>query len=156
MSPRYRTLSGRAFRISCATGAAWAPPAESPTAQTVARDPGTALANGLRASAASLARDVAALARASWRDSFASEPPHPIAAAASAAISSGMSREAISRPLPGQALVEFPDPEDLRPAVRACALNSRATVLHRHLGRVLDLDLLLLLEAITLRHDITS
>src|SRR4051794_40369423 len=134
MSPRYRSLSGRAFLISCATGAAWGPPAESPTAQTVARDPGTASANGLRAWAASFVRDVAALAvrdvaalavrdvaalavrdvavssvrdvaalaRASRRDSFASEPPHPIAAAASAAISSGMSREAISRPLPGQ------------------------------------------------------
>src|SRR5206468_10056212 len=76
---------------------------------------------------------------------------HP-ADAIAAATRSGTRREAISRPLPRQGLVEFSDSEDLRPAVGARALNSRATILHGHLLRVLDLDLLLFLDAITLRH----
>src|SRR6266550_5445157 len=49
-------------------------------------------------------------------------------------------------------LGELPDLEDLGPAVRARALNSRATVLHRDLLRILDLDLLAFLDAIALRH----
>src|SRR5437899_12543481 len=45
---------------------------------------------------------------------------------------------------------ELADPEDLRAAVRARAVNRRATVLHRHLLRVLDLGLLPLLTAVAL------
>src|SRR5262249_39068589 len=48
---------------------------------------------------------------------------------------------------------EFPDLEDFRPAVRADALDRRATVFHRHLFRVFDLDLLTLFDAVTLRHE---
>src|SRR5947208_7334656 len=53
-------------------------------------------------------------------------------------------------------LVQLSDPEDLRPAVRARALNRRATVLHGHLLRILDLDLLLFLDAVALGHGATS
>src|SRR5437870_2422747 len=53
-------------------------------------------------------------------------------------------------------LGEFPDPEDLRAAVGARALNRRATVLHGHLHRIHDLDLLLLLDAVALGHRATS
>src|SRR5438067_8219444 len=53
-------------------------------------------------------------------------------------------------------LVQLSDPEDLRAAVGARALNRRATVLHGHLLRVLDLDLLLLLDAVALGHGATS
>src|SRR5438067_13070793 len=53
-------------------------------------------------------------------------------------------------------LVQLSDPEDLRAAVGARALNRRATVLHGHLLRILDLDLLLLLDAVALRHGATS
>src|SRR4051794_10752881 len=49
-------------------------------------------------------------------------------------------------------LGELPDLEDLGAAVRARALNSRATVLHRDLLRILDLDLLAFLDAVALRH----
>src|SRR4051794_25019988 len=49
-------------------------------------------------------------------------------------------------------LGELPDLEDLGAAVRAGALNRRATVLHRDLLRFLDLDLLAFLDAVALRH----
>src|SRR3954454_23875933 len=49
--------------------------------------------------------------------------------------------------------VELADLEDLGSAVRACALNRRTTVLHGHLLRVLDLDLLAFLDAVTLCHE---
>src|SRR5919201_5691249 len=49
-------------------------------------------------------------------------------------------------------LGELPDLEDLGSAVGARALNRRATVHHRDLLRVLDLDLLAFLDAIALRH----
>src|SRR5437763_333422 len=49
-------------------------------------------------------------------------------------------------------LGELPDLEDLGAAVRAGALNSRATVLHGHLLRVLDLYFLAFLYAITFSH----
>src|SRR5690349_24954148 len=55
--------------------------------------------------------------------------------------------------LSGRALFEFSDLEDFRPAVRADSLDSRATVLHRHLFGVFDLDLLTLFDAVTLRHE---
>jgi 1-acyl-sn-glycerol-3-phosphate acyltransferase len=48
--------------------------------------------------------------------------------------------------------LELADLEDLRPAVRARALDRRAAVLHGHLLRVLNLDLLALLDAVALRH----
>src|SRR5687767_2209256 len=47
---------------------------------------------------------------------------------------------------------ELPDLEDLRAAVGAGALDCRATVLHGHLLGILYLDLLALLDAITLGH----
>src|SRR5512134_3921813 len=52
--------------------------------------------------------------------------------------------------------VELSDLEDLRPAVRAGALDRGATVLHRDLHWVLDLDLLAFLDAVALRHSRTS
>ncbi len=50
------------------------------------------------------------------------------------------------------ALSEFPDLEDFRPAVGADTLDRRATIFHRHLFGVLDLNLLALFDAVTLRH----
>src|SRR5436305_3738883 len=49
-------------------------------------------------------------------------------------------------------LGELADLEDLRPAVRAEALDRRAPVLHGHLPGVLDLHLLAFLDAVTLGH----
>src|SRR5262245_3841841 len=49
-------------------------------------------------------------------------------------------------------LVQLPDLEDLGTAVGARALNRRASVLHRDLLRVLDLDLLAFLDAVALSH----
>ena len=47
-------------------------------------------------------------------------------------------------------LLHLSDPEDLRPTVGAGALNCRLSVLHRYLGRTLNLDpLLTALDAIT-------
>src|SRR5204863_503476 len=53
-------------------------------------------------------------------------------------------------------LGELADLEDLRAAVRARALDRGTTVLHGHLLRVLDLDLLAFLDAVTLSHHRTS
>src|SRR3954454_21914610 len=80
-----------------------------------------------------------------------------IVATSAAVLRSGMRREAISRLLPrNESLVELPDLEDLCAAIGTRALNRSATVLHGHLLRILDLDLLLLLDAVTLSHDVTS
>src|SRR6266487_4382237 len=66
-----------------------------------------------------------------------------------------MPAEVAARLLGGLGL-ELADLEDLGPAVRARALNSRATVLHRDLLRILDLDLLAFLDAVALSHLRTS
>src|SRR3954452_15661207 len=145
MSPRERTLSGALRRISRATAAAFAPPAESPTAQMRAWPFATPSTEECVFAAASFVRGAEA-----------PELPHPSAAAATPAIRSGWSRETISRPLPVRRLFELSDLEDHGPTVGACALNRWATVLHGHLLRGLDLDLLLLLDAITLGHSATS
>src|SRR3954468_9025521 len=133
MSPRYSTRSGRPRAISRATSGACAPPALSPTAQR---------RTWLVRIGPMLGCCDAAVAAAQ--------------AASAVTANSGTRRAVISRPLPARWLVELPDSEDLRPAVGAGALNCRATVLHGHLLRILDLDLLLLLDAITLRHNVTS
>src|SRR5215471_9903272 len=49
-------------------------------------------------------------------------------------------------------LFQFADLEDFGAAVGADALNGRAAVFHRHLFGVFDLDLLALLDAVTLGH----
>src|SRR5215467_4425005 len=51
-------------------------------------------------------------------------------------------------------LLQLPNLENLRPAGRAGPLNRGAAVLHGHLLRILDLDLLLFLDAIALWHRI--
>src|SRR5450759_3164961 len=48
------------------------------------------------------------------------------------------------------------DPEDLAAALRAGALERRLAVLHRDLLRVLDLDLGLVLDAVSLSHGVCS
>src|SRR5262245_39125467 len=48
--------------------------------------------------------------------------------------------------------LEFADLEDFGAAVGAHTLDRRAAVFHRHLLRVLDLDLLPLFDAVALRH----
>src|SRR4051812_15713477 len=52
----------------------------------------------------------------------------------------------------GERLLQFPDLEDLGPAVGAGALDRRPTVFHGHLLGVFDLDLLALFDAVTLWH----
>jgi hypothetical protein len=49
-------------------------------------------------------------------------------------------------------LLHFSDLEDFRATVWARTLDRRATILHRHMFGVFDLDLLSLLDAVTLGH----
>jgi hypothetical protein len=70
------------------------------------------------------------------------EGPYPRSA-------SGLSQAAI---ISVPSLLHFSDLEDFRAAIWARTLDRRATILHRHLFGVFDLDLLSLLDAVTLGH----
>src|SRR6266516_2370386 len=80
------------------------------------------------------------------RLSGSAPPPHSSARCARCPRSRGRTRSE------GGLGLQLADLEDLRPAVRAGALDRRTAVLHRHLHGVLDLDLLALLDAVSGRH----